>query len=115
IKIRGNAERVREATRKIHEAAAQRDLHAYAYAVIKFQETLSAITGNPYVEAVRKVLHTEFWTPQLASMFPEEFHKEYFASFARVEAAILSGDPDEAARIYAAHSRWVADKLQQTK
>lgn len=113
IRIRDNADRVHAATQKIHQASAKGDLKSYSYAVIKFQETLSAMTENPYVEAVRKLLHTEFWTPQLASMFPEEYGKEYFVSFERIETAILSGDPDEAARTYAAHSRWVADKLRE--
>ncbi|WP_350148277.1 hypothetical protein [Haliea sp.] len=74
---------------------------------------MAANTENPYVEAVRKRLHTEFWTPQLASIFPAEHQDTYLANFEKIEAAILSGDPDEAARTYAYHGRWVADKLRE--
>ncbi len=114
IKIRDNADRVRAATKKIHQARKADDLKAYSYAVIALQETLTAITENPYVEAVRKQLHTEFWTPQLASIFPAEHRDEYLANFDKIESAILSGDPVRAARTYAHHSRWVADRLRDT-
>lgn len=112
IKIRDNAERVRSATRSIHAAKDQGDLKAYFHAVIRFQETLSAISENPYVEAVRKTLHTEFWTPQFASIFPEEHRADYLARFDRIEAAILAGDPVDAEREYASHVRLAADALR---
>ncbi len=114
IKIRDNADRIRAATRKIHEARQKNDIKSYHSAIIQFQETMSAITGNPYIEAVRKCLHTEFWTPQFGSFLPSEDHEEYLARFDQIENAILSGNPDEAQDAYESHLRWVIEKLRQT-
>lgn len=114
VKIRNNAERIRAVTSRIRTAREHNDIQGYFSAVIQFQETLAAITENPYVEAVRKRLHTEFWTPQFASLFPREYHNEYLAKFDLIEAAILSGNPDDAERAYASHVRWAAGVLRQS-
>jgi DNA-binding GntR family transcriptional regulator len=114
IKIRDNAERVRAVTEDVLTAQKQPDPGRYFTAIIRYQAILAEISENPYVDAVRKRLHTEFWTPQILSFIPKPQWPEYVASFGRIHAAILSGNPDEAEQQYKRHVRWAASVLRTT-
>lgn len=114
IKIRDNANRVRSAADALFMAAKSGESARYFHDVIRFQKILSEMTENPYIEIVRKRLHTEFWTPQFSSYFPQNLWPEYRENFDRIVNTILSGDADKAEQAYARHVRWAADNLRQS-
>lgn len=115
IKIRDNSLKLRKVSEALQRSSAGGDRAGYYCHLVRFQEVMSEIAGNPYVDAVRKRLHTEFWTQQLSEHLPSELWPEYFASFERIIPAILSGDSKKAEKTYASHIHWVADVLRNPK
>lgn len=113
IKIDDNAERVRAASAAMVDRRQRLDPASYFHALMKFQNVLAEIGGNPYVMAVKKRLHTEFWTPASVLYIPKEAWAEYLDSFARVNAAILGGEPQEAENEYRRHVRFARSLLRR--
>lgn len=112
IKIRDNAERLHAARSEIASAQKRPDPQQYFRAVMRYQKTLADISENPYVEAIRQRLHTEFWTPVILHYIPKTEWSEYLRSFERIDAAIHAGAPDEAEREYRRHVRWAAGLMR---
>lgn len=115
IKIRDNSLKFKKVAEALQQSSASGDKAGYYRQLVRFQEVMAEIAGNPYVDAVRKRLHTEFWTQQLREHLPTELWPKYFASFERILPAILSGDPKKAEKAYASHIRWVADVLRNSE
>ena len=111
IKIRNNAARVVAAMDQIRRAEKKRHKIDFFSAIIRFQEVLGEITENPYIEAVRKRLHTEFWTYQISEELLASLWEDYMKSFERIEAAILSGIPQDAEREYIRHLQWLKQHI----
>lgn len=112
IKIRDNSTKFRKVAEALRKASASGDKTGYYRQLVRFQEVMSEIADNPYVEAVRKRLHTEFWSQQMSAHLPPERWPDYFASFDHILPAILSGDPRKAEKAYASHVHWVAEVLR---
>lgn len=114
IKIRDNSTKFRKVAEALEKSSASGDKAGYYRHLVRFQEVMSEIADNPYVDAVRKRLHTEFWTQQLSAHLPSELWSDYFASFERILPAILSGDPKKAEKAYSSHIHWVAEVLRDS-
>jgi len=103
IKIHDNTERLREASADIVNRRKRLDRAGYFHALMKCQNVLVGISGNPYVLAVKKRLHTEFWTQSSVLHIPADTWPGYVDSYARVIEAILAGVPQEAENEYRRH------------
>lgn len=114
IKIRDNADRLRMATSKLKSMGKRPDPQQYFRTVMRYQEILAEICENPYVDSVRRRLHTEFWTPYILAYLSKADWPAYLSSFESVDAAILSGNPELAEQEYRRHVRWAAAALAQT-
>lgn len=113
IKIHDNLERLRVVSAEIVNPRKRPDRTSYFHALMKCQNVLVDIGGNPYVQAVKKRLHTEFWTQASVLHIPEEIWPEYVDSYARVIAAILAGAPSEAENEYRRHIRLATTLLRR--
>lgn len=113
IKIHDNAERLREASADIVNSRKRPDRAGYFHALMKCQNVLTDISGNPYLLAVKKRLHTEFWTQLSVLHIPADAWPGYVDSYARVIAAILAGKPDEAEHEYRRHIRLATTLLRR--
>lgn len=113
IKIDDNAERVRAASAAMVDRRRRLDPASYFHALMKYQDVLAEIGGNPYVMAVKKRLHTEFWTPASVLYIPDAAWTEYLDSFVRVNTAILEGEPQEAESEYRRHVRFARSLLRR--
>ena len=103
--IRDNADRMRQAWKKVRSAGVKGQRAKFLEHVREFNNLLKEICDNPYLERVEKVLHTELWSRSVVDGIPGEDWGDYVDGFCAVGEAIISGDQKAAEKAYARHLR----------
>lgn len=103
---KGNRRRIEQALKRIERTGDSRVPFDFFVAVADLHQTLADISGNSYIRTIISRAHFAHFHRHIERAFPGPYWEQHLSVFRRIGEALLSGDGEQAERIFRKHIRW---------